>query len=1141
MQSEKISEELLLSLTECKSLDEINVLSLRNRGYTTCLDVLKRCPNLVIAYLQNNRIITSDLQNLSSFKELRKLDLSNNKIKVLPEVETLSSLIRLKELYLHDNNLSKWENLTDLTKMGSLVHLTLYNNPVSSISGYRHYCVNSMPNLLCLDQYIITDEERVDNLGDGKSERFTAMNQFMLVQTPDFIGNMTAEKHIDTLETKLYQLRRRFENNSPIIRIQSAFRAYRVRKKYKEQVRKIRWSIQKIQKVWRGFRLRYKMKKELAEIMNLNKTPYLMMTNEEMKEYYARKLLKKYIKRFAKTTKSKKVKTVKAGVVQKYFRYFIAKEHSYVKAFNLKEFPWLYCLKEQKDLLESFIKELDERDLLEGEDYFEILECIDPVENYAAIRTQRPLYYKKYEYPILMFTMAGIKSKFRKTNRDLAIRGKSLVDFYCCYNNMEKEKDILKNKIKKRRVYYDKKAVAEMQDLESKNLGISRYFDTYDFLVFRPPTFKILQRLCGRVKNYNRNISDDKEPFILFFELTVQKVSAAIKIQCFYRNYVIRKRMRKTYVQTLIEWRASLCIQAYWRSYKFKARIKANSTIRNHMKSIQSNVLYLEENIYLNITYIFQKCLEKRKFKEQFFNFYFTSDYQCKIRYHQKFPQHIIPTDEEYWSDIPNALVHFVEKPCTIKDFNEIVDYQTKSIEVRQGLRFVEIVCSTVEDARQRASIFANLTYNVRNNSFIKLFTDQNLSDALSSLSNIREIWLSYKIKGSKDIKRIIEKKSNKEKSSKRISLANTRKQIPHSGFILHKEDLDKVDEKNLFEIQGDRKMKYMNVFFSVSEKLMTQVKSEIDQNEANEETKGRSIVQIKAQKRPELTEETFLSNRDIIVRNNRAKRQIVTRFSSPEDRVGTQLKPLRSSKNSLVSSKQIEEFQLRPETEKAHKRVLSSGVSFTKDETNHAKSKALEGFGISVRTLYGKHTPLAFSNYSAANTPAQEYAETSKSWVMNHKRRRMRENFELKSRIAKSREIGRIMKKLGQAEQDKNVSVFKNLVKEEKNLHKELIELDKNQRDREILRKRQMVLQAKKRRSLAQKERNFAVSFSQQKNMIVKHASLGEKRRRENEQLDKMKKRRHNSSYSNKFKFQSEESVTSMRSYMKSNRYNGL
>jgi len=82
------------------------------------------------------------------------------------------------------------------------------------------------------------------------------------------------------------------------------------------------------------------MKKELREIMTINNTPYLMMTNEEMKEYYAKRLLTKYVKRYAKTTRRKKVVTVKASVVQKYFRFFIAKES--LRAFKIDQYPWFY-------------------------------------------------------------------------------------------------------------------------------------------------------------------------------------------------------------------------------------------------------------------------------------------------------------------------------------------------------------------------------------------------------------------------------------------------------------------------------------------------------------------------------------------------------------------------------------------------------------------------------------------------------------------------------------------------------------------------------------------------------------------------------------------------------------------------------
>jgi len=46
-----VDEQVLLALTECSSLKEINVLSLRNKNLTHCLRILSQCPSLIIAYL----------------------------------------------------------------------------------------------------------------------------------------------------------------------------------------------------------------------------------------------------------------------------------------------------------------------------------------------------------------------------------------------------------------------------------------------------------------------------------------------------------------------------------------------------------------------------------------------------------------------------------------------------------------------------------------------------------------------------------------------------------------------------------------------------------------------------------------------------------------------------------------------------------------------------------------------------------------------------------------------------------------------------------------------------------------------------------------------------------------------------------
>lgn len=62
-----VTEELLLQLTDCETLEEIRVISLRNKQLKQCLKVLGSCSNLSIAYLQNNQIMVKDLNFLHTF------------------------------------------------------------------------------------------------------------------------------------------------------------------------------------------------------------------------------------------------------------------------------------------------------------------------------------------------------------------------------------------------------------------------------------------------------------------------------------------------------------------------------------------------------------------------------------------------------------------------------------------------------------------------------------------------------------------------------------------------------------------------------------------------------------------------------------------------------------------------------------------------------------------------------------------------------------------------------------------------------------------------------------------------------------------------------------------------------------------
>jgi Leucine-rich repeat len=106
--------------------------------------------------------------------KLIKLNLSFNQIVMLPPKEILAGLKSLRILFLDHNMMQKWKNLESLTAIQSLYHLTMLNNPVVQTPGYRHFLVTKIPGLLALDDYIITDEERMEDVGHGV--RFKALS-----------------------------------------------------------------------------------------------------------------------------------------------------------------------------------------------------------------------------------------------------------------------------------------------------------------------------------------------------------------------------------------------------------------------------------------------------------------------------------------------------------------------------------------------------------------------------------------------------------------------------------------------------------------------------------------------------------------------------------------------------------------------------------------------------------------------------------------------------------------------------------------------------------------------------------------------------------------------------------------------------
>jgi Leucine-rich repeat (LRR) protein len=84
MLNNTVTEELLLELTDCEHLEDIRVVSLRNRQLKQCLKCLAECTNLNILYLQSNQVMLKDLSLLHSMQNLKKIDLSDNQLESLP-------------------------------------------------------------------------------------------------------------------------------------------------------------------------------------------------------------------------------------------------------------------------------------------------------------------------------------------------------------------------------------------------------------------------------------------------------------------------------------------------------------------------------------------------------------------------------------------------------------------------------------------------------------------------------------------------------------------------------------------------------------------------------------------------------------------------------------------------------------------------------------------------------------------------------------------------------------------------------------------------------------------------------------------------------------------------------------------------
>ena len=169
-----------------------------------------------------------------------------------------------------------------------------------------------------MDYCVITDEEKSEDASFGV--RYRAMNKYMKIYIPEFIPNITAEKHLFNLEVDIYRLKRIYERNSPSIRIQSLFRGFKVRTTYKNYFKRKKKSIIRIQKFIRGWLLRKRMKQELYDIMKSEGLAHLTFTTQQIRERVAKAKILKAVRFHLKRIRERKLYQEHVLRIQKMFR-----------------------------------------------------------------------------------------------------------------------------------------------------------------------------------------------------------------------------------------------------------------------------------------------------------------------------------------------------------------------------------------------------------------------------------------------------------------------------------------------------------------------------------------------------------------------------------------------------------------------------------------------------------------------------------------------------------------------------------------------------------------------------------------------------------------------------------------------------
>ena len=737
-----LTKEKLISVLQTDDFKSVHTLKLDGLELTYCFKLLVQefGVNLFLLTLKNNSLTDIDIS--LGFTNLRKLDLSSNLLVSVGTKELWETMPRLQILYLHDNLLEDWNVLDCLSTLPSVLHLTLFNNPCIHLPDYRKFIITALPGLLALDFYIATQEERVG----------------IMIHNPENAKIWIQDScELKNFRRHLYKLRRKWEKCSPVIRIQSLWRRYCVRKHIGGHLSERDKKAVLIQKHVRGWLLRKKLKRDLEQFLRDTNNEDLLFSPEEYVYYKAVRKIEEWYK-VCKERKDRKKKLFNASTkIRACYKKFKACQIQ----IPLLNYTKIYLLKSQQRTLICFLRAIA-KDSQEyhpanniedrvAPEFFENLpkklsgpsfsSLFERMQNCTSIKVIRFPDIETLGYspiPLLQMVKWMPNSKIVNSWHSRPIKGISISSKFC----EKHEYEILK-KFKNRGSTWTRAEKAKFSQI------VWNFDDYQDLMEFNAPTSEILREIIVLVLEYNKLVSlKDLPIFLPIYEVMLNRVKAACTIQSCWRGQKSRKVHK--IAEKAIKRRAVYSIQRWWRMQKFFYRMKSLIFLKNLLGQVTSSTLYLQEHLFQNL----QSFWSPFTFIEQDFS-YFCRGEHIYLSTSSRESMNLLPEwvgtnvqidQSDYFpSEEERTLQAIILSGAKI----EIVTLYSQIQESRiadSNMKFIKLEYNSIEEAKRRISVLYLKTLDHGTRSFIPLFSIKDLRHPFL-MSKLRKIWNSRKIK----------------------------------------------------------------------------------------------------------------------------------------------------------------------------------------------------------------------------------------------------------------------------------------------------------------------------------------------------------------------------------------------------------